>query len=124
MIFMNRSTDIVSRYTSHMHDTPNTEPSQTDLASMRGPVLLEFGAAWCGYCRAARSMIEEALAAHPQVRHLRIEDGKGKRLGRMYRVKFWPTLVLLHDGRELARLVRPTEIAALHQLLATTDTAD
>ena len=30
-------------------------------------------------------------------------------LGRSYRVKLWPTLVLLKDGQELARLVRPMQ---------------
>jgi thioredoxin 1 len=28
-------------------------------------------------------------------------------LGRSYRVKLWPTLVLLRDGQEVGRLVRP-----------------
>lgn len=122
MIFMNRSTSTGKRYTSPMNSSLNAEPSQEDLASMRGLVLLEFGATWCGYCLAARSMIDEALTDHPQVRHLRIEDGKGKRLGRIYRVKLWPTLVLLQDGQELARVVRPVEIASIHDLLTATAT--
>ena len=40
--------------------------------------------------------------------HLKIEDGRGKPLGRSFRVKLWPTLVFLRDGEEVARLVRPT----------------
>ena len=94
-------------------DTP--EPSRAAIDSTAGPLLLEFGSTWCGFCRATQGPIATATAAHPRVRHLKIEDGPGKPLGRSFRVKLWPTLVFLHDGAETARLVRPRaerEIAA------------
>ena len=47
------------------------------------------------------------LAAHPDVRHWRIADARGKPLGRSFRVKLWPTLVFMKDGEVRARLVRP-----------------
>ena len=40
--------------------------------------------------------------------HVKVEDGPGLPLGRSFKVKLWPTLVFLHDGREVARLVRPS----------------
>jgi thioredoxin 1 len=70
-------------------------------------VLLEFGTPWCGFCRAAQPLVAAALAAHPQVRHLKVEDGPGRPLGRSFGVKLWPTLVFLAGGSEVARLVRP-----------------
>jgi thioredoxin 1 len=42
------------------------------------------------------------------VRHIKVEDGKGKPLGRSFRVKLWPTLVFLRDGAVVTQLVRPT----------------
>lgn len=74
---------------------------------MRGVVALEFGASWCPHCQLARPLVDAALAQRPEVRHVWIEDARGKRLGRTFGVKLWPTLLLLHDGREVARLVRP-----------------
>jgi thioredoxin 1 len=47
------------------------------------------------------------LQKYPQVRHLNVEDGKGRPLGRSFRVKLWPTLVFLRDGKVLAQAVRP-----------------
>jgi thioredoxin 1 len=47
------------------------------------------------------------LEEHPGVRHIKVEDGKGKPLGRSFRVKLWPTLVFLRDGQVVARAVRP-----------------
>jgi thioredoxin 1 len=55
------------------------------------------------------------------VRHLKIADASGRRLGRSFGVKLWPTLVFLRDGRETARLVRPDGGAAIRQALARID---
>ncbi|HYF60094.1 MAG TPA: thioredoxin family protein [Burkholderiaceae bacterium] len=96
-------------------------PGRPEVDALAGPVLLDFGTDWCGHCRAARPRTEAALAAHPGVRHLRIEDGPGRRLGRSFGVKLWPTLVFLRDGREEARLVRPQDAAAIGQALARID---
>lgn len=84
-----------------------TEPERTAVDALRGASLLEFGTPWCGHCQRAQPLIEAALAAHPGVEHIKVEDGPGRPLGRSYRVKLWPTLVFLRDGQEVARLVRP-----------------
>ena len=91
-------------------------PSRDELDAIPGAVLLEFGTAWCGHCQAARPHAEAALAAREDVRHLRIEDGPGRPLGRAFRVKLWPTFVLLRDGVEQARRVRPSTRAELEAL--------
>ncbi len=63
-------------------------------------------------------MIEQALAEHAPLLHLKVADGPGQPLGRSFGVKLWPTLVFLRDGKEVARLVRPREVAALRAALA------
>lgn len=94
------------------------------IERMPGPVLLEFGAVWCGYCQAAQPFIQSALSKHPNIRHIKIEDGKGKRLGRQFGIKLWPSLIFLRDGKEIARLVRPGNIAVIMQHLAELDSAN
>ncbi len=94
-------------------------PTRDELNALPGPTLIEFGARSCGHCQAAQPVIAEALADRPQLRHLTIEDGKGRPLGRSFRVLLWPTLIFFADGREVARLVRPTSTSAIRAKLAT-----
>ena len=82
-------------------------PTREEVDELAGPTVLEFGTPWCGYCRAAQPIISAALGERTGLRHVKVEDGSGKQLGRSFGVKLWPTLVFLKDGKELARSVRP-----------------
>lgn len=89
------------------------EPTRAEIDNLAGATVLELGASWCGFCHAARPLFRQAYAEHPTVRHIQIEDGKGKRLGRTFGVKLWPTFIFLRDGKEVARVVRPYSAAQL-----------
>jgi thioredoxin 1 len=91
-----------------------SEPTRDEVDRMSGPVVPEFGAEWCGHLQALRPDLDALLRYYPAVRHLRVEDGPGKPLGRSFRVKLWPTLVFLRDGQVVRQAVRPQrdEVAA------------
>ena len=97
------------------------EPARAEVEAIAGPALLEFGTPWCGWCRGAQPKIAQALPAHPGVRHVKVEDGSGRPLGRAYGVKLWPTLVFLRDGQEVARLVRPQDEQSIADALQSID---
>jgi thioredoxin 1 len=94
------------------------EPTREDVDAMPGLVLLEFGASWCPHCQLARPLVDAELARRPDVRHFWIEDASGKKLGRTFKVKLWPTLVLMRDGKEVARLVRPRTAREIESVFA------
>ncbi len=83
------------------------EPTRDEVDRMAGPVLLEFGATWCGYCLALQPDLDALLLRYPDVRYVWVEDGKGKPQGRSFRVKLWPTLVFLRDGQVVRQVARP-----------------
>ena len=101
-------------------DYSESEPKRAEVDALPGATVVEFGSPWCGHCRRAQPLIAAAFAAHPGVRHLKIADASGKRLGRSFGVKLWPTLVFLKDGREVERLVRPTSVETIAGALAKT----
>ena len=95
-----------------------SQPERSAIDATPGLVALDFGANWCGYCRAAEPLIDQALADHPAAQHIKVEDGPGRPLGRSFRIKLWPTVVVLKDGQEVARVVRPVDADAVRQALA------
>jgi thioredoxin 1 len=93
-------------------------PTREEVDALPGATVIEFGTNWCGFCTAAQPHIAKAMAGQPGLRHLKIEDGKGRPLGRSFRVKLWPTLIFMKDGAEVARVVRPDSAAVVSEAAA------
>ena len=101
-------------YTSRY--TPET-PSRDEMDQSTGLMVIEFGTNWCGIRQGAQADIKAAMDNHPDVAHVKAEDGKGRRLGRTFGVKLWPTLIFLRDGEEIARVVRPEDSSDIEDAL-------
>jgi|SRR5579863_1330488 len=95
-----------------------TALTRAEVDALAGATVLEFGTDWCGYCRGAQPVIGQALGKLAHARHLKIEDGPGRPLGRSFKVKLWPTLIFLRDGAEVARVVRPADVTAIDDGIA------
>jgi thioredoxin 1 len=83
-------------------------PTRAEIDSTKGLLVLEFGTDWCGFCRAAAPQVESFVRQHPGVRHVKVEDGPGRPLGRSFRVRLWPSLVFLRDGAVVRQVARPS----------------
>ncbi|MGC1330352.1 thioredoxin family protein [Pseudomonas sp.] len=90
-------------------------PDRRAVDELPGATVIEFGTGWCGHCKAAQPLLATVFSQYPAVRHLKVEDGPGRALGRAFRVKLWPTLVFLRDGEEVARLVRPGAVSLIEE---------
>ena len=98
-------------------DYQDAEPTRAEIDATPGPLVLEFGAPTCGLCSYAQPHIQRALGSGT-AKHLTLEDGSGRPLGRSFQVRLWPTLVFLRDGIEAARVIRPRGAAEIEQALA------
>jgi thioredoxin 1 len=92
-------------------------PERSEIEKWQGAAVLEFGTDWCGICGAAQPLIRDGLAGSA-IKHVKVEDGRGRPLGRSFHVKLWPTLIFLRDGKEVARVVRPGSTQEISQALA------
>jgi thioredoxin 1 len=93
-------------------------PSRAEVDALPGATVIEFGTNWCGFCQGAQASIVKAFEPHAGIRHLKVEDGPGRPLGRSFKVKLWPTLVFMRDGSEVARIVRPTSATDIAEAFA------
>ncbi len=83
------------------------ELTREEVDAWQEPAVIEFGANWCEHCQAAQTPFRQAIVGYEHLRHVKVEDGRGRALGRSFRVKLWPTFIFLNAGVEQARLVRP-----------------
>jgi thioredoxin 1 len=109
---------------TYQRDYALGEPTRANVDALPGVSVIEFGAPWCGHCMAAQPALHEVLRGRGDLRHLKIEDGSGRPLGRSFRVKLWPTLIIMRDGHELARLVRPRTVEEIRDALSVVENAN
>lgn len=68
------------------------------------PVVVDFWAPWCGPCRTMAPEFERATAQlEPRVRTARLNTEDHQAIGSRHGIRSIPTMVLFHQGREVAR---------------------
>ena len=89
-----------------------------EYAASNQPVLVDFWAPWCVYCRRigpAMEKIAQQFEGSLAVAKVNIDDEL--ELARQERIEVIPTLVLYHKGEALGSIVAPQSKAAIEVFL-------
>ena len=91
---------------------------EREVLTSEKPVLLDFGAVWCGPCRALWPVIQSIASEFAdQVRVGKVDIDEAPGVSSRLRIRGAPTVVVFKGGREVGRHVGVTRRETLVKLL-------
>lgn len=84
------------------------------------PVLVDFWAPWCTYCRRIDPVLNKLADSREDVLIVKVNIDEEPELARQEQIEVIPTLVVYKDGYELGSIVAPESKARIEEFLAET----
>ena len=82
-----------------------TKENYEELIKSGKPVLIDFWATWCGPCRMIAPIVEEIAQEREDILVGKVDVDTDPELAKRFGIVSIPTLVLVKDGREAARIM-------------------
>ena len=84
------------------------------------PVLVDFWAPWCNYCRRIDPVLNKLADSRDDVLIVKVNIDEEPELARREQIEVIPTLVVYKEGYDLGSIVAPESRARIEEFLAET----
>ena len=81
------------------------------------PVLVDFWAPWCTYCRRIGPALDKLADSREDVLIVKVNIDEEPELARREQIEVIPTLVVYQDGYDLGSIVAPESKARIEEFL-------
>ena len=98
----------------------NPESFYRTLQNAEKPVLVEFWAPWCVYCRRLAGPLDRLAQSRADLTVLRINIDEHPEISEKERIEVIPTLVLYEGGESLGSIVAPESRARIEDFIMDT----
>jgi thioredoxin 1 len=71
----------------------------------QGIWAVKFGATWCAPCKTMGNVLAKVKEEFGEVRFLEVDVDEAPQLAKEYKIRSLPTVILIREGQEQARLV-------------------
>lgn len=83
----------------------NSKKEFDEAITLKGLVVVDFFATWCGPCKMIAPMLDKFAAEYDSVSFIKVDVEKVAEAAQQYSITSMPTILFFKDGKEIHKII-------------------